>query len=392
MTTLTRRLLGRWPTVPPYLVDVGIAAAVAAVVDIAIHVANEPGERSADLVAYLLGAAIGAVLLARRHRPLVVLLATAAILFLYYSVGYPGFEPALPLTVALYTASAAGYLRWSVAVATFFVAAGVFVGLVRLKDPLLTLFTGALQEVALFGVVILLGETVRTRRIRLAEARDRLAEAERGRDREAARRVAEERLRIARDVHDIVGHAIAAVTLQAGLAQDQFDSRPVQARAALDVVVRTARTAMADIKATLGVLRSGDTPADDRMPVPGLSDVDKLVEQLGVPVRMSVTGSSRTLPGVVELTAFRIIQESLTNVLKHAEATFATVTIHYGTAELTVEVINDGTRAVEGKAPGYGLIGMRERITAVAGKLEAGPRTEGGFRVFARIPVQEEGS
>jgi signal transduction histidine kinase len=393
MSAWTAQWARWWNAIPPSLVDIGLAGLVAAVVDIAIHVATEPGERSLDLGAYLIGAAIGAVLLARRQQPLVVLFVSAALLLVYYSAGYPGLAPTLPLAVALYTAAAAGHLRWSLLVAAFFMAAGVIIGLVRLRDPLLTLLTGAIQDVALLGVVIMLGETVRNRRIRLAEARGRLAEVELQRDREAARRVAEERLRIARDVHDIVGHSIAAVTLQAGLARDLFDDRPAEARDALDVVVRTVRDAMADLKVTVGVLRSGPAGTDDWAPAPGLSDVDKLVEltgQLGVPVTLTVSGPRRPLPGVVELSAFRIVQESLTNVVRHAGASSAAVAISYGAKELTVEVTDDGRGPDAGsdRTPGYGMVGMTERAAALGGWLAVGPGHAGGFRVFARIPVE----
>ncbi|MFL6140719.1 MAG: histidine kinase [Labedaea sp.] len=393
MSAWTGRLARWWNTIPPSFVDVGLASLVAAVVDIAIHVANEPGERSPDLVAYLIGASVGAVLLARRQQPLAVLLVSGALLLIYYTAGYPGLAPTLPLAVALYTAAASGYLRWSLLVAGFFMTAGVIVGLARLRDPLLPLLTGAIQDLALLGAVIMLGVTVRSRRIRLAEARDRLAEVQRQRDLESARRVAEERLRIARDVHDIVGHSIAAVTLQAGLARDLFDERPAEARDALDVVVRTVRNAMSDLKVTVGVLRSGKSGADDWMPTPGLSDVDELVElagQLGVPATLSRSGARRPLPGVVELCAYRIVQESLTNVVKHADATSVAVAIHYGTAELTIEVTDDGHGPKPGSdgSVGYGMVGMTERAAALGGRLEVGPGHAGGFRVCARIPVE----
>ena len=368
-----------WRAIPQSIVDIGLAALVAAVVDIAIHVASEPGERTPDLGAYLIGAAIGAVLLARRRYPLLVLFASAALLLVYYSVDYPGLAPTLPLAAALYTASVAGHPRWAAIVAALFMAAGVTVGLTRLRDPVLTLLTGAIQDLALLGAVIVLGEIVRSRRIRLAEAGERLA-----------RRVAEERLRIARDVHDIVGHSIAAVTVQAGLARDLFDSHPLEARDALDVVVRTVRDAMADLKMTVGVLRSGAPGSDEWAPAPGLSDVDKLTEvtgHLGLSVTLSRSGAPRPLPGVVELSAYRIIQESLTNVVKHAGATSASVTVHYGQSELAVEVTDNGRGLGAGTGSGYGMVGMTERAAALGGVLEVGPAPGGGFQVRARIPV-----
>jgi signal transduction histidine kinase len=383
-----------WRALPSTVVDVGVAGVVGAVVDIAIHVADEPDSRSPDLVAYLIGSAIGAVLLARRQRPVAVLFATAVLLFVYYTVGYPGIQPALPLAVALYAGAAAGQLRWSVSVAAFFIAAGVVVGGFRLHDPVLSLLTGTFQNVALLGAVIMLGVTVRSRHERLADARARLAEAERRREAAAAARVAEERLRIARDVHDIVGHSIAAITIQAGLARDLFDQRPEQAREALDVVAKTARHAMSDLKVTVGGLRADQADGNGWLPAPTLSDVDKLIEgaeSLGLRATLSVTGEQRPLLGVVELSAYRIVQESLTNVVRHAKATTARVLIDYGAEELAIEVADDGVGpvTVANRPPGYGTVGMTERLAALGGRLTTGAGTDGGFVVRAWIPITE---
>lgn len=383
-----------WNALPSTVVDVGVACIVGAIVDIAIHVADEPNSRSPDLVAYLIGSAIGAVLLARRQRPVAVLFATAVLLFVYYTVGYPGVQPALPLAVALYAGAEAGRLRWSVSVAGFFIAAGVVVGGFRLHDPVLPLLTGTFQNVALLGAVTMLGVTVRNRHERLADARARLAEAEQRREATAAARVAEERLRIARDVHDIVGHSIAAITIQAGLAQDLFDQRPEQACEALDVVVRTARHAMSDLKVTVGSLRADQPDGNDWLPAPALSDVDKLIngaDDLGLRVPLTVTGEQRPLLGVVELSAYRIVQESLTNVVRHANASSARVMIDYGDAELAIEVADDGVGPVSAKdhQPGYGTVGMSERLAALGGRLTTGAGDNGGFVVRAWIPITE---
>ncbi len=394
MRTWAAMVVRWWNALPPTLVDVGVAGIVGAVVDIAIHIANEPNSRPPDLGAYLIGSAIGAVLLARRQRPTAVLAATAVLLFVYYSANYPGIQPALPLAVALYTGAAAGRTRWSVSVAAFYIAAGLFVGGVRLKDPVLPLLNETVQVVVLLGAVILLGETVRSRQRRLAEARAHLAEVERRREVEATARVAEERLRIARDVHDIVGHTIAAITIQAGLARDLFDHKPEQARDALDVVVRTARRAMSDLKVTVRGLRSDQAEGDEWLPAPGLSDVDKLIrtaEDLGLRATLSVTGRHRPLPAVVELSAYRIVQESLTNVVRHAKANTATVVIDYGDDELAVEVADDGVGPTKNsdRPRGYGTVGMSERLAALGGRLTTGAGHGGGFVVRAWIPITE---
>jgi len=374
-----------WRGLPPTIVDVGVAGIVAAVVDIAIHIANEPDSRPPDIWAYLLGSAIGAVLLARRQRPLLVLFATAALLFVYYTANYPGIQPALPLAVALYGPAAVGKMRWSVIVAAFYTAAGVAVG-IRLHVPLLDLSNGVVTNVALLGAVILFGDTVHSRQVRLAEAELR-------QEADAAARVTEERLRIARDVHDIVGHSIAAITIQAGVARDLFDKKPVEAREALDVALRTARNAMADLKLTVRGLRSDQTD-NGWLPAPSLSDVDELVAtaaDVGLRVTVSVTGERRSLPGVVELSAYRIVQESLTNVVRHAHANTATVVIHYGDDELAMEITDDGVGPTTNSAhkPGYGTVGMAERLAALGGRLTTGRGADRGFVVRAWIPITE---
>lgn len=380
--------LRRWPAV----VDTVVAAAVAAVVCVAIHIAHEPGSHPPDPWAYFLGTGVGAVLLARRRHPLGVLAATAVLLFVYYTVEYPGIEPALPLAAALYTASTAGHLKWSAGVAVFFVGADLVVHGVRLGDPALPLLTNVVQDASLLIAVMLLGDALRSRRIRLAEAQARLEEAEARREREAAQRVTEERLRIAREVHDIIGHSISAITVHAGLAQDVLKNRPEAAEAALAVVRSTARDAMAELKATVGLLRGEGQ--DEWAPAPTLNAVDDLAaltRQAGVEVAVTRHGTSRPLPGVVDASAYRVVQESLTNVVRHSGAKRAAVDIRYAPDELVIEVTDDGRGPSSSPSgpPGFGLTGMAERVSALGGRLEAGVGPDGGFRVCARLPLEK---
>lgn len=378
-----------WRRLPPAAVDGVVAAVVAGVMSLVIDTASDPGvERAPDPVAYLLGLAIGAVLVVRRRRPLAVLAATAALLFTYYALGYPGFEPALPLAVALYTAAAAGHPWWAAAVAAFFGGAEVIVRGIRQAEPVLHLLTALVQEAALLAVLILLGEVVRNRAARLAETGARLAESEARRERDAARLVAEERLRIAREIHDILGHALSAITVQAGLAADILDSDPAQARGAVRTLLGTSRSTMTELKATVGLLRD---PTGQRSPAPSLADIDTLVEGVrsaGLRVDVQVQGARRALPAVVDLCAYRIAQESLTNVVRHAAAGSATLVVRYTPTELVVEVRDDGAGSHERAEPGHGLTGMAERAAALGGTLRAGPCPAGGFVVAARLPIE----
>lgn len=381
--------LTAWHRLPPVVVDALVATGMAALVCVAIEAsAHPPTDPPAGPLGYLLGVGIGAVLLVRRRHPLAVLTATAVLLFVYYAVGGPGFEPALPLAVVLYTAAAAGHPWWAAAVAGFYGGAEVLVRGTRLGDPALNLLGSLVQEGALLGMLILLGVVVRARAARLGEARTRLAEWEAGRAQEAARLVAEERLRIAREVHDILGHALSALVVQAGLVADVIDGDRERAREAVRTVLGTARAAMTELKATVGLLRD---PAGQRSPTPCLADLDALAEiarRGGVQADVHVDGARRDLPAVIEMGAYRIAQESLTNVVRHSGAGHATLVLRYTPTELVIEVGDDGRGCTQPADAGHGLTGMAERAAALGGTLHAGPRSEGGFAVRARLPLE----
>jgi signal transduction histidine kinase len=393
-------LVGWWRShvrswsVPELVADAGLATVVAVVVAIAIRVASEPDSRPPDPFAYLLAVIIGAVLLARHQWPFAVLIVTVLTLLVYYSFRYPGVSPALPLAAALYTASAAGRFRWSLLVAAFFVCAGLFVRGFREQAPLFPLMISTVQDAALLGATVLLGETVRSRRLRLAEAQDRLRRAETEREREAARRVAEERLRIARELHDILAHTISAISVQAGLALDVLDDSPAQARTALGTIRAASRAAMTELKATVGMLRASDDASAPRSPPPGLDQLDQLfamVRDAGLRVDVAVTGEARPLPAAVDRAAYRIVQESLTNVVRHAGASCVSVAISYERAALTIRIADNGRGPASGQpaSPGHGLVGMTERAVMLGGWLETGSRPGRGFLVQAQLPTEE---
>lgn len=385
----------RLRSAPALLWDVGLAVLVAAANAVAINVASESSSRSPDALAYALGVVIGVLLLGRRRWPLSVLIASVAALIIYYSLDYPGLSPAVPLAVALYTAAAAGHLRWGISVSVFFICGGVVVRVVRENGLLLPVLTSTVQQAALLAVVLLLGEAVRNRRQYMEEVRERLRRAETDREREAARRVAEERLGIARELHDVMAHTIAAITVQAGLAIDVLDDSPAEARTALDTIRAASREAMSEVKATVGVLRGGGGDAAPLSPVPGLDQLDGLfsmAQNAGVHVESKVIGSPPSLPAAVDTTAYRIVQESLTNVVRHACADLASVEISYEPDVVLIEIADNGRGVDTGNGyveqSGHGLIGMEERASAVGGRLKTGVRPEGGFLVQAWLPTE----
>jgi signal transduction histidine kinase len=244
----------------------------------------------------------------------------------------------------------------------------------------------------------LLGHFVGVRRAYTARL-EQTAELERARAEQARQAVAEERLRLARELHDVVAHSISVIAVQSGVGAHVAKTQPEEAAKALAAIEVTSRAALTELRRLLGVLRQEDEPQGDLAPVPGLADLDSLLAEVakaGLAVRLQVEGRPAQLPAGVDLSAYRIVQEALTNVVKHAGPARAQVAIRYRDHEVMVEVTDDGWGAAaptgDGRARvGHGLIGMRERVAVFGGDLQTGPRPGGGFRVAARLPLAVEG-
>jgi signal transduction histidine kinase len=223
-----------------------------------------------------------------------------------------------------------------------------------------------------------LGEAARTRRVAIREA--------------SLRAVSEEQSRIARELHDVIAHSVSVIVVQASAADDVFDERPDQARAALRSIEHAGREALAELRRLLGVVRP-EPDVDPDAPQPGLNRLEELAEPLrtgGLDVVIRKEGVPAQLPAGVELSAYRIVQEALTNTLRHAGARRAAVTIRYEGDGVELEVRDDGrgTTAGDGPGGGHGLVGMRERAALLGGSFEAGPLDRGGYRVLARLPIE----
>ena len=342
----------------------------------AAHV--QPERLPPDRLASVLIGVAAAGLVIRRARPLVSLAAVVLPASVYLVLGYVyGPIMVLPL-IAMYTVARLMPIRRSlvacgIALAVLFVHAFVTVGRGAVAPPLP--WAGWLLVPWAAGTV------VRMYRESAARAREEMA-----RD-----RAYEERLRIAREVHDVVGHGLAAINMQAGVALHVLDRRPEKARDALDAIRQTSKAALDDLRGTLAVFRQPD--GGERSPTPGLDQLDALVQRItegGVPVDLEITGDPARLPAATDLAAYRIVQESLTNVVKHAGPTSASVRVHYGPDEVELEVTDEGRArpGAEVSSTGYGIPGMGERASAVGGTLETGPRAGGGFRVHARLPLE----
>ncbi|MFI2610449.1 sensor histidine kinase [Kitasatospora sp. NPDC018619] len=305
---------------------------------------------------------------------------------------------AAPLLLALYFLAVhtdrATALRASVIAAVLLTAISLLLGPGGPLGERISVLTWALLPGAL-------GDSIRNRRVHLAAIEERAERAERTREEEARRRVADERIRIARDLHDVVAHHIALANAQAGIAVHLMDSHPVQAREVLNHITDATGSALQELRATVGLLRRAEEPAPLE-PAPGLDRLPELIttfERAGLPVRLTVEGEARPLSPGVDLTAFRIVQESLTNVAKHAHGADAEITLTFRGSRVAVSVAN-GRPTATGRpravsppeqAPGqsgFGLIGMRERAGAVGGRLSADRRPGGGFLVTAELPLR----
>ena len=241
----------------------------------------------------------------------------------------------------------------------------------------------------LFAVVWIVGFSLGRKFAEADEARERAARAEREREQRARDAVAEERARIARELHDVVGHSVSVMTVQASGVRRLLRPDQEREREALLTVERTGREALAEMRRMVGVLRRPEE-APALAPQPSLEHLERLVEQAreaGLPVDLRVEGEAIALPAGVDLTAYRLVQEGLTNAMKHARATRAEVFVSYGDGQIEVVVRDDGTGAGNGGGGGHGLVGMRERVSVYGGDLDAGPRPGGGYQLRATLPV-----
>ncbi|MGP3950999.1 sensor histidine kinase [Streptomyces sp. 7N604] len=422
----------RWLRAHPLALDAAVAAVV--LVLILLGMVTEPhgpsgpryGERTPEASSVVLAVLAAAVLVLRRRRPRRVL-AVTGLLTLAELVTGPGDHGA-PITmttaVAVYTVASRTdrSTTWRVALLTAvaLTATAMLFG----ARP----WYGQ-QNLGIFawnGMAAAVGDAVRSRRAFIDAIRERAERAERTREEEARRRVAEERMRIARELHDVVAHHIALVNVQAGVAAHVMDNRPDQAKEALAHVREASRSALNELRATVGLLRQFGDPEAPTEPAPGLALLDQLVEgfaRAGLPVEVEVSSTAPKgpwhsrraedaaavigeLPTGVDLTAYRVVQEALTNTHKHAgDEARAVVRIARAWQSLEITVLDDGVgvpvlveAGEQGAADGgdegavdagggHGLLGMRERAAVLGGECEAGPRYGGGFRVHVRLPL-----
>ncbi|NUS53862.1 MAG: sensor histidine kinase [Streptomycetaceae bacterium] len=389
--------LRRW--LPSAAVDPALAVIVTAVTLWGAHAESNPSPGARAILhdytitpapgwAYLLIAAAGLALSWRRRRPRIVLAVALAGVLTFTMLGYIGYAALIIPPIALYAVALAVPAREAI---LFGCATLTVLGAILAAGHKEHLTSGDIGLAGLVAVAVLAGIAGANRRRYVDAVRTRAELIERTQQEEARRIVDAERLRIARELHDVVAHTMATINVQAGVAAYVAGDLPPTAADALQAIKTASKDGLRELRAILAVLRQADDP-DSNQPQPGLSRLDALVAGVtaaGLPTEIVITGQApAVLPAAVDLAVYRIVQESLTNSIRHAGPAHATVRISYEHREVHIRVTDTGWGPQSAAtAGGHGLVGMRERATAVGGDLEFGPASGGGFAVTARLPL-----
>lgn len=370
------------------LLDAALAASVAGVVAAAMAV-NLGGSRQPDVFAYLFAGGLGALMLVRRNAPVLTLLATAIGLLGYYVAGYPSVGLALPVAAALYSAAEAGYLRWAVGTAFGLLVVSTTARLLEGQDVAYLFGYELATTLTVMAAAMALGDAMRARRRLLDDQAERLLQVADRKEREAAARIEQERLRIARDLHDVLAHTVSVISIHADVATEALADDKDATADALHHIHTASTGAARELRATVGLLRGDGTERQVR-PTGSLAQLPDLAHQVqgnGLEVGLRIADGCPELPVAIDTTVYRIVQEALTNTVRHANASRADVTVDHRAGSVFVEVTDDGRGAVA-DIDGHGLAGMRERAALLGGSVRAGNRQEGGFQVRAELPVR----
>ncbi|WP_431728166.1 sensor histidine kinase [Verrucosispora sp. TAA-831] len=373
--------------VRPWLTDALLGVGVTAVVSVVIT-ANEGGRQEPDRIAYLWAVGLGALMLARRRYPVVVLAVTVLGLFAYYAAGYPAVGLAVPVAAALFSAAEQGRLAASITGAVVVVVVSVVVRLAEGQNFSFVVGYELAGHVLLMGAAIALGDSLRSRRTVQVDAR-RIAELTEERYRqEADARVQAERIAVARDLHDSLGHTTSVIALHADVAREALGRDEEAARSALELIRATARRSMDDLRRTVALLRRDDEPPRTVVSLAHLDAVTGAAGAAGFDVDVRVDLRS-ALPAPVEAAAYRIIQEAVTNVVRHSAGSRVEILVAQDEQQVTVSVTDSGAdrpTTEQATGGGHGIAGMRERAQSLGGSLTAEHRAT-GFAVRAELPL-----
>jgi signal transduction histidine kinase len=341
----------------------------------------QEGRQAIDALGLGLLAVGPAALYVKRRLPVAVLCITVVSTTVYLLLDYPRGPVFVAPIVAFVMAVLAGHRRAAWLALGLGYAASFWLPPLVGDEPAPAVGK-ALGTAAWLLVLAALTEIVAFRR-------DRAREEERARRQEALARAGQERLRIARELHDVLAHNVSLINVQAGVALHLLDEQPQRARPALEAIKQASSDTLREVRSVLGILRRPDEHAP-RTPTPGVAGLEELISRTsaaGIPVRSEIRGEPRTMSASVDLAVYRIVQEALTNVARHADPAAAVVRLSYGEKVITVEVDDDGRQLQANGAGGNGISGMRERVKALGGEFSAGPRQDAGFRVRAQLPL-----
>ncbi len=332
---------------------------------------------------------VSASLAWRRRFPVAVTAIASAGLALESIAGVPIQEPLIPLAtivIAVYSLVVHAEPR-RVAAGLAIVGSGLAIAVTSQHKGLGNFAFGAVWV----GIAVFIGRLVRAPADAARAHEERALQLDSEREDLARQAKADERQLIARELHDVIAHSVSVMVVQAGAAEEMLRTEPERALEPVHAIQITGREALGEMSRLLGVLRD-DGGSTRFRPQPGLGELDVLVDETraaGVPVELSIVGDRRALSPAIELSAYRIVQEALTNARRHAKRANATVTVRYESDVLELDIVDDGEQAEAGGGSGFGLVGMRERVSIFGGSLETGPRPGGGFGVYARLPLRE---
>ncbi|MGB2569797.1 sensor histidine kinase [Micromonospora citrea] len=370
--------------------DAALAAIVTGSVWVAADIAVEPASRSPELAGWVLGAVLGGLHLAGLRRPVPVLVLSAVAVVAYHLAGYPAIGLGWPLLVPYAVAAGAGRLPAAALTAVVIAAGDVGWRTGVEGEPMLLVVVGEAQTLVVVGLALAVGEAAWQRRRWADEVRERLARAAEENRREAARRLAEQRLAVAADLHDVAAHSLVVIGLQLRIAEETVESDPRACRMAVAAALTAHDEALRETTRTVRLLRDGDRPgAAPLAPTPGLADLERLREvaaAAGVELEVRVDPRSR-LTGSVALAVYRISQEALTNTIRHSGARRARLVVESTDDGVCLRFDDDGRPGPVPAQGGHGLTGMSDRARGVGGRLRAGPGPDQGFLVEAWLPA-----
>jgi signal transduction histidine kinase len=381
-----------WLRAHPFAADCLLAAALLGLILATLPTlpTDEGSTRDINAGTWLLCIGAGLAVAFRRVQPIPAAAANLVVVTAYYWLNFP--DGPMPFTMLILLYSVAAHCPRRLSLPWLTVVAGALI-LIFNVDATADNFGSYASALAILGATWLFGDNLQTRRKYVAELEDRAVRLEREREERARQAVVDERARIARELHDVVAHHVSVMVVQAGGARRMLALDPERTEQALETIEGTGREALSEMRRLLGVLRDRDEATDLLAPQPGVGGLEALVDNMrdaGLDVELRIDGDIPPMRPGVELSIYRIVQEALTNALKHAGPAHAEVWVRYDDDEVLVGVSDDGRGAAVSRqnGAGHGIVGMRERVSLFDGELYTGPKAGGGFEVRARIPLQ----